>query len=87
MEWRRANKDQFRSEFNAKTLAEYEIGDDAAFTGKPRLNTVTGVDLSVGSIPVIEGIYLWILRQQFCGLSVRASILPESHQRGLQTSE
>ena len=80
-------KDHFRSEFNAKTLAEYQIGDDTAFTGRLRLNTVTGVDLSVGSIPVIEGIYLWIFRQKSCGLSVHASILPESHQRGLQTSE
>src|ERR1700692_818244 len=52
-----------------------------------RLNTVTGVELSVGSIPVIGGIYLWILRRRSCGLSVRASILPESYQRGLQRSE
>jgi hypothetical protein len=35
-------KNHFRSEFNAKTLAEYQIGDDTAFTGKP------------GSIPSLE---------------------------------
>jgi hypothetical protein len=49
-------KDRFRSEFNAMTLAALQIGDDTGFTGQTRFNTVTGVDSSVGSIPVIEGI-------------------------------
>ena len=28
-------KDHFRAEFNAETLAEYQIGEDTAFTGRP----------------------------------------------------
>ncbi len=80
-------KDHFRAEFNAKTLAGYQIGDDTASTGKLGSIPSPEWDSSVGSIPVIEGICLWIFRQKSCGLSVHASILPESHQRGLQTSE
>ena len=83
----RGRKDHFRSEFDAKTLAKYQIGDDTASIGKLGSIASSGADLSVRSIPVIEGIYLWVFRQKSCGLSVRASILPESHQRGLQTSE
>jgi len=40
----RGRKDHFRSEFNAKTLAKYQIGDDRIYR-KTRLNSVIGSEL------------------------------------------
>src|SRR5271154_5364136 len=44
------------------------------------VDSASNVDLTVGSIPLIEAIYLWMFRQKLYGLSFRVFISPESRQ-------
>ena len=80
-------KDGFRREFYRKTLVEYQIGDDIGFAGRLRVTpSPERWTWERVSIRVVEGIGVWLFPQKFCGVSARASILPESRQRRLQTS-
>jgi len=75
----RGRKDYFRLEFNAKTLTECPNPRRYCIYSKTPRNT-GALDLRMGSIRVVNGISVWIFRQKSCGVSVHASILPESHQ-------
>ena len=72
-------------DFNARTLTESQTRDDIAFRDDSEQYRPGPLNLKMGSIPVVEGIGVWVLRQKLRDVSVHASTLPESHRPHLQT--
>ena len=79
-------KDYSRLEFNARTLAGSQIRDDIASSDDSEQHSPGLLNFRMGSIRMVEGIGVWVLRQKSCDLSVHASTLRESHRPHLQTS-
>src|SRR5271170_245891 len=69
-------KDHSRLEFNARTLADLRSATNCV-QRRFRATPPRTAELRMGSIRMVEGIGVWVLRQKFCDLSVHASTLRE----------
>src|SRR5579871_3925606 len=78
-------KDHCGLVFNARTLAESQIWGDFASRDDSGQHRPGPLNSGMGSIREVEGIGLWVFRQNSCDVSVHASTLRESHRRHLQT--